>query len=265
MKLNRYLLPLAAVLFAAVSLTGCKAGISADAKNTDIQEQTVNYHSSLGDGLTLWATASARDDVVAVVFTCETDKSVYALAQTSAVLNDQTAGVQNSYLQKKTGGEKIPALNLTDDEKYGSSSTAYFSIPYNTLSDYNLFFSCNLLLSLDDKNPITVPLDSNEYVFNQQVLTFPFDQSIQLDRVTITKKDNQKYANIAYTLSSDQLFFELNVNKSEVNTGSAYGNISETGNKTYMYCHPITDTEKEIEISFDGINFHHLFEGKIEL
>ena len=86
-----------------------------------------------------------------------------------------------------------------------------------------------------------------------------------VDNVSVAEIGDQNYAEIQYQLSSDKLFYDVNVLHSKVSTGAAIGEIESRSSNTFLYRHPIQRSETELEISFENMSYHKLLKGSMEI
>lgn len=219
----------------------------------------------LQGGLQMVVSPSAVDDILMLSFECVTDGSIYAVSEITDDPYDDMIHIQNSYLVHRTTGERIPALTELDGKPYASPNYVYYDIPYDQRENYILYYEVNALLTLSNAYPVKLSWKGVQKQEINKKIELPDSYWIMVDNVSVAEIGDQNYADIQYQLSSDKLFYDVNVLHSKVSTGAAIGEIESRSSNTFLYHHPIQGTETELEISFENMSYHKLLKGSMEI
>lgn len=78
-------------------------------------------------------------------------------------------------------------------------------------------------------------------------------------------KNRLYFDDIDFSVSDKNLDFDIQIDKSEISTGAAAGDLANPESDKYIYTHPINDEETEIVISFKNVCISNTFSVDVEL
>ncbi len=255
------------LLFPMTVLTACGTAEAATDKTLETKTKPlegVRSEQSLGDGLTFCVYADESEGSLVLGYTCETDSSVYNLAETSTSSEEPVA--QQSSLVEISDSTKITADPETGGKGYTRESYVCFPVPIKNRTDYRLNYAVELLLGVKKSETVSIQWKEKGAAELGKKILLPDGHWVAVNSVTLEETDGKKYAAVSYTKDMESLSFELSVTKSKVSTGAASGTFTELeGGKDFIYRHPIGADETEIEIQFDTFSYHKVFTGTMDL
>ncbi len=80
-----------------------------------------------------------------------------------------------------------------------------------------------------------------------------------------TAKNRLYFDDIDFSVSDKDMDFDIQIDKSEISTGAAAGDLTNPESDKYIYTHPINDEETEIVISFKNVCISNTFSVDVEL
>ena len=259
MNKRRYYL-LALIL---LSIIFCFMGCNKQTAGTiNAKKEQFDYCSKLSDGLQMNINKIKLDEhLICFELSYETDSDVYKRFEASSLKKD----VSNCYLIHKTSNEKKYAV----DEDSAAKNRLYFDdIDFNNLSEYILHIESPFELEMKSEYPIAIPIQNAETVFEDKVVHLPFNHFININKASVRndyEKLSEKCVAIDFSVSDKNLDFDIQIDKSEISTGAAAGDLINSESDKYIYTHPINDEETEIVISFKNVCISNTFSINVEL
>lgn len=258
-KTGKYCLSFIAFLLMFCCFMGC------DRQTAEIineEREQFDYCSKLGNGLQININKKKLDNhLICFELSCETDSDVYEKFEIASLEKDKSY----CYLIHKTSNEKKYAI----DEASAVKNILYFdNVDFDKLSEYILHIECPFDLEIKSEYPIVIPIQNTETVFEDKKNNLPFNHFIKINKASVRddyERFSEKCVDIDFSVSDKNLDFDIQIDKSEISTGAAVGDLSNSEHNKYIYTHPINDNETEIAISFKDIGIRNTFRVDIEL
>lgn len=245
-----------------ICLAGCGV-LDSEGESTTAERDNVPYGKSfaLGSGLEVKLTPKQLDEnLLCINFEFSTDGSIF----NEFKMTEKQPDKNESYLVNKSTGEKILPVG---DVPLTQNSLYFESISADELSDYSLKLSFGAVLKSDKGFPVRISLGDNSAEANTDKITLPFGDYISVDK-TVKHSESKEYSDkgvdLYFSLSSENIDFDITADKSAISTGAAIGNLSKNGKNSYIYTHPVKDDESEIIISFSSLVIEDVFSCEIK-
>lgn len=242
------------IIVLAVFLNGCSGSPTNTQENNGSSEY--DYVKTLESGVKVNFTKKSLDkDLMGIEFSFDCDNGSVSLDESALKTGDF-----NCYLINKTDGTKI----MSSGDAPFLNNTLYFDNA--DLKNYSLHFECPVTIALNSSYPADINInDSGEEVNNK--ISLPLDNYIEINKVSVRTgydKYSDKCAEIYFSVSGN-ITFDIQVDKSEISTGAPVGDLTKTSDNTYVYTHPVTDTEEAISISFTSLKISDKLNCDIDL
>lgn len=214
-----------------------------------------DYCYDLDNGLKLQIkTNEAENDLFSFKFEFNTENSKFKNAE---FINSS----YDCYLKHKLTEETV--------EGFGDISTnvLYFENVKGNLSEYSLHMECPIKIRLNEEYPFSIILKSNEIADNN-IIELPLDNSIKLNNVG-TRQDFDKFSDkcvdVTFLTSSENIDFDIRIEKSQISTGAPVGDFKQISKTEYVYSHPIYESETEISISVIDVSLQDVLKCDINM
>ena len=232
---------------------GCSNETDNDGNTENIESYDYSY--DLENGLKLQIkTNEAENDLFSFKFEFNTENSIFKSAEF-------VDGSYDCYLKH----------NLTEEIIKGfgdiSTSVLYFENVKGNLSEYSLHIECPIKIRLNEEYPFSIILKSNEIADNN-IIELPLDNSIKLNNVS-TRQDFDKFSDkcvdVTFLTSSENIDFDIRIEKSQISTGAPVGDFKQISKTEYVYSHPIYESETEISISVIDVSLQDMLKCDINM
>lgn len=245
-----------------ICLTGC--GVSdTEGESSTAGRESVQYEKSfdLGSGLKVKLTPKQLDEnLLCINFDFSTDGSVFNEFEITENQPDKSG----CYLVNKSTGEKILPVG---DVPLTQKALYFENISADELSEYSLKLSFGAVLKSDKGFPVRISLGDNGAEANADKITLPFGNYISVDK-TVKHSESKEYSDkgvdLYFSLSSENIDFDITADKSAISTGAAIGTLSKNGKNSYIYTHPVKNDESEIVLSFSSVVIEDVFSCDVE-
>lgn len=241
------------LLFAVICFSGCTSNVSTESSvQESSEEQAYDYSKTLDNGLKVNLTKKLLDnDLMGIEFSFDCDDANVIVDEESMQTDEF-----NCYLISKTDDKKI--LNSGDVPL--SENILYFDNV--ELTDYNLHLECPVSIELSSSYSVNININNSK----PEEISLPLNNYIKINDVSVRTgydKFSDKCVEISFS-ASENVMFDIQVDKSEISTGAPVGDLTEVSESNYVYTHPITDTEKSITIFFTSIKINDNINCDIE-
>lgn len=242
------------IIVLTLFMNGCNSSPATAQANNGKSEY--DYVQTLDNGMKInLAKKSLDKDLMGIEFSFDCDNG-------SASLNEAALQTESfdCYLINKTDGTKI----MCSGDAPFLNNTLYFDNA--DLKNYSLHFECPVKIALDSSYPADININDGGKEVNNKI-SLPLDNYIEINKVSVCTgydKYSDKCAEIYFSVS-DNVTFDIQVDKSEISTGAPVGDLMKTSDSTYVYTHPVTDTEEAISISFTSLKISDKINCDIEL
>lgn len=242
------------IIVLAVFINGCNSSPTTAQENNS--KSSYDYVKTLDNGVKINLTKKSLDkDLMGIEFSFDCDSGSVSLDE-AALQTDSF----NCCLINKTDGTKI----MSSGDAPFLNNTLYFDNV--DLKNYNLHFECPVTIELNSPYSVDVNINEGETETHNKI-SLPLDNYIEVNKTSVHTgydKYSDKCVEI-YFSTSENVMFDIKVDKSEISTGAPVGDLKEISNNTYVYTHPITDTEKTIALSFTSLKISDNINCDIEL
>lgn len=233
----------AALLFSlAVCLNGCSSLPTGTQVN--VSNSSYDYVENFDGGLKMNLTKKILDEnLMKIEFSFDCTNGNIKVNEDALQSSDF-----NCYLINKTDKTKISNsgdIPLSDNMLYFDNVD---------LEEYNLHFEYPLIIELDSPYSVDIDINSSQDDTAHKI-SLPLDNYIEIVDISAPReydKYTEKCVDISF-LTSENLTFDIQTDKSSIATGAAIGDLVKTDNNRYTYSHPITNTEENITLSFTNI------------
>lgn len=245
-----------------ICLTGCGVSDSAGESSTaGIENVQYGKTYGLGSGLEVKLTPKQLDEnILCINFDFSTDGSVFNEFEMTENQPDKSG----CYLVNKSTGEKVLPVG---DVPLTHNALYFENISADELSDYSLKLSFGAVLKSDKGFPVRISLGDNGAEADTDKITLPFGNYISVDK-TVKHSESKEYSDkgvdMYFSLSSENIDFDITVDKSAISTGAAIGTLSKNGKNSYIYTHPVKNDESEIVLSFSSVVIEDVFSCDVE-
>lgn len=239
------------LIFAVIGFNGCDSSVSMESSvQESLEEQAYDYSKTLDNGLKVNLTKKLLDnDLMGIEFFFDCDDANVIVDEESMQTDEF-----NCYLISKTDDKKIE----NSGDLPLSENILYFDNV--ELTDYNLHLECPVAIELNSAYSVDINMNnsSTSSTSRTEEILLQLNNYIKINDISVRTgydKFSDKCVEISF-LTSENVMFDMQVDKSEISTGALVGDLTEVSESDYVYTHSITDTEKSITISFSSIKIN---------